>query len=181
MAYNAKDIICISFRVNDLQLFSISLEYGLDFGILYGMKDVTDYLWVETKTGRVLFYGNKDIILVQGNGVKGYTSKELKMLRKMEPVKPKKIKKDLLTCAKYLRFVNDFPTIRLESLDRFIENNIVVENDTFYMKNNFQNKIQSETQTLDTLDLDSVLDKINESGINSLTKEEKEFLDKLAE
>jgi hypothetical protein len=49
------------------------------------------------------------------------------------------------------------------------------------MKNNFQNKIQSETQTLDTLDLDSILDKINESGINSLTKEEKEFLDKLAE
>ena len=49
------------------------------------------------------------------------------------------------------------------------------------MKNNFQNKIQSETQTLDTLDLDSILDKIHESGINSLTKEENEFLDKLAE
>ena len=38
MAYNAKDIIRINFKINDLQLFSICVNHGLDFRRLQELK-----------------------------------------------------------------------------------------------------------------------------------------------
>lgn len=183
MAYNAKDIIRINFKINDLQLFSICVNHGLDFRRLQELKNFGTYLWIDINKKKLLFYGDDNIILLADCNTKGYTSKELKMLKNMKPVTPKRIKKDLKTAAAYLELVDDYPSLRMEKMDIFIKNNLVVVDDD--KSENTTQEIKEDTKIKPTkrvnLDLDSILDKINESGINSLTKEEKEFLDKLAE
>lgn len=181
MVYNAKDIIRINFKINDLQLFSICVNYGLDFIRLQELKKFGAYLWIDINKKKLLFYGDDNIILLADCTTKGYTSKELKMLKNMKSVTPKRIKKDLKTAATYLELVDDYPSLRMEKMDIFIKNNLVVVDDKY---ENTTQETKTDTKIKSTrvnTDLDSILDKISERGINSLTKEEKEFLDKLAE
>lgn len=185
MEYNAKDIIRISFKINDLQLFSICINYDLNFRRLQELRNFGLYLWIDNNKKDLLFYGDDNIILTAGPSIKGYTSKELKMLRNMKPLTPTRIKKDLKTAAAYIELVDDFPSIRMDKMDIFIKNNLVIVDDknspNLKEEVKLETKVEKKTTKNIELSLNDILDKINESGINSLTKEEKEFLDKLAE
>lgn len=180
MSYLAKDIVRINFKVNDLQLFSICINYGFDFRRLQELKNFGRYLWINLNEKKLLFYGNDNIILVADHTIEGYTSKELKMLRKMQALTPTRIKKDLKTASAYLELIEDFPSLKMESMDNFIKNNLIIVGDS--LENNINNP-QQETKTARErsdviLNLDAILDKINELGIDSLTREEKKFLRK---
>jgi uncharacterized membrane protein YgaE (UPF0421/DUF939 family) len=68
----------------------------------------------------------------------------------------------------------------MPSLDRKIEhirNN--QEKNTEVEQDKVVSEVKSKTKKQVSLEIDTILDKINESGIDSLTKEEKEFLDNL--
>jgi uncharacterized membrane protein YgaE (UPF0421/DUF939 family) len=68
----------------------------------------------------------------------------------------------------------------MPSLDRKIEhirNN--QEKNTEVEQTKVVSEVKSKTKKQVSLEIDTILDKINESGIDSLTKEEKEFLDNL--
>jgi hypothetical protein len=157
----------------------------LNFRRLQELRNFGPYLWIDNNEKNLLFYGDDNIILTSDHTIRGYTSKELKMLRNMKPLTPARIKKDLKTAAAYIELVDDFPSIRMEKMDIFIKNNLVIVDDknlpNLKEEVKVETKVEKKTTKNIELSLNGILDKINESGINSLTKEEKEFLEKLAE
>jgi hypothetical protein len=108
------------------------------------------------------------------------TKKEHDRVTKMKPIVIPKVSKNDDTLNSYLFYLEKGYDIKMPSLDRKIEhirNN--QERNTEVEQTKVVTEVKSKTKKQVTLEIDTILDKINESGIESLTKEEKEFLDNL--
>lgn len=151
MKFNINKVICINLKShNNDQLNNISIVYDLSLEALIELKSRgVDKIWVESG-------GDWVIAAVDSDSTNMYvcekfcpiTKKEKDKLEKIQPIKTPKVKKHQSSSSN-----EDINTKTIE-----------------------KSKKTKEKKTLIVLELDSILDKINESGINSLSKEELDFL-----
>ena len=152
-------VICISLKShNEQQLFSIAEKYALSFEVLVEMKaDGFTKIWVESSGNFVIACIHKDYsdwFIVKDN-FDPMSEQDSDFLKKIKQVKVPKMPKTELAKNNYKAFLNEGYNIKVESIDR---------------------PIRRKKKLIEVLDLDAILDKINQSGIESLTANENEFL-----
>ena len=150
MKFNINKVICINLKShNNDQLNSISVVYDLSLEALIELKSRgVDKIWVESG-------GDWVIAAVDSDSTHMYvcekfcpiTKKEKDKLEKIQPIKTPKVKKQS-----------------------------PIEEDNKIVQTIEKSKKTKSKKSLIILELDPILDKINESGIDCLSKEELDFL-----
>ena len=145
------------------QIFIIARFYELNFENMLGLKnDSFEQLYIQTTDGAVIAYVKEGFNMIEKYRVDKKTFRKLKSIEICE-VPTLKNEYDVL--ENYLYYLEKGYDMRISSLDEKIEE--------------IRNKSKEVVKEV-VLDLDTILDKINESGLSSITKEEKEFLDKVS-
>lgn len=190
--FNINKVICINLKAMDQrQLFIASTALSIDFEVLLKYKNQRCLkLWICQETGMTVAFEQQDVNKFTGElldkefyffpEVCPVTKKEHDRVTKMKPIVIPKVSKNDDTLNSYLFYIEKGYDIKMPSLDRKIEhirNN--QEKNTEVEQTKVVTKAKFKTKKQVTLEIDTILDKINESGIESLTKEEKEFLDNL--
>jgi hypothetical protein len=190
--FNINKVICINLKAMDQrQLFIASTTLSIDFEVLLKYKNQRCLkLWICQETGMTVAFEQQDVNKFTGElldkefyffpEVCPVTKKVHDRVTKMKPIVIPKVSKNDDTLNSYLFYLEKGYDIKMPSLDRKIEhirNN--QEKNTEVEQTKVVTKAKSKTKKQVTLEIDTILDKINESGIESLTKEEKEFLDNL--
>lgn len=177
-------IICINLKsVNAQQLFAICETYRFGFETLYDDKKTgTHMIWLAEgglvvasveecsfRPGQVVFQLNAAAFQLN----MALTKKELDRLKKIKPVKTPKMPKTDDAINNYKAFLREGHKIQTKSLDDKIEKKS-------FVKSNFDDVIDEVKEELPVvLEVDAILEKILKYGIDSITKEEKIFLDNL--
>lgn len=171
MRLNFNKIICINLEsLNSQQLFAVSEHYRFGFEGLYKSKNVTKVrkYWL-LEGGSIVAFQIADQFII-GDAFNPLTKSDYDKLKNMKPVKTPKIPNDDTTLNNYRAFLEEgFEDIRTPKMDARLE----------YKRSN-QNKVRKTDIPIDLsiiFEVDAILDKISNFGINSITKEEKEFLD----
>lgn len=155
MKYDINKVICIQLKShNEQQLKNISEFYKLDFDALVRIKENADKIWVEMNGDFVIAFickDDRDKEFIVNDLHYRLSEKEIKKFLQIRPIKTPKLRKSRLN----VQVVNETSTI-----------------DTNTQKNN---KIHTKVEIV--LDVDTILDKIIDFGIDKLTKEELAFLD----
>ena len=160
------------------EIFIIARYHELNFENILNLKnDNFDQIYVQVTDGSVVAYVKGDLFKVIDKYTQSITRKVYKKLHALELCKvPKLINEDAIL-ENYLYYLEKGYDIRIPSLDKRIEE--------LRNKSKVQ-PIKVETIKVETIkvekeifNVDEILDKINESGIESITKEEKKFLDNL--
>ncbi len=178
MNFNLKSTILINLcKLNYQQIFSLCLEYDLSFEKLLDYKNDKDLVYVELDTkGLVAVQSNNTITFAVIDNVYygGLTKKEFDILSNIKPIKTPKIKCNEKTVREYTRLLSIGYDIRVDKLD-----NVIINNENINLDSILENIGIYEPSKITTYyDIDILLDKISLYGIKSLTKEEKNFLDK---
>lgn len=152
-------VICISLKShNEQQLFSIAEKYALSFEVLVQMKaDGFTKIWVESSGNFVIACIHKDYtdwFIVKDN-FDPMSEQDSDFLKKIKQVKVPKMPKTEVAKNNYKAFLNEGYNIKIESMER---------------------PRRRKKKLIEVLDLDDILDKINQSGMESLTPNENEFL-----
>jgi len=181
--FNINKVICLNLKSMDQrQLFIASRSFSIDFeALLTYKKQRCLKLWICQEIGMTIAVEQQDVNKFTGEllekefyffpEVCPVTKKEWDRVFKMKPMVPTKISRDIDTLNFYLHYLEQGYDIRMPSLDRKIEH---IRNNQEETK---EDKVKSKSKKEITLEIDKILDKVNESGLNSLTKEEKNFLD----
>lgn len=153
MKFDINKVICISLKShNDQQLKAISEVYKLDFNALITIKDCSSKIWVEAGGDYVIAFVTVDNNVPQ---VSEYfcpiTKREKDALLKIQPIKTPKMPK-------------------APRVDVKVENTVEVSNVTI-------DDLIAEFDVV--LDVDTILEKISDTGMKSLTKAELDFLNNL--
>lgn len=165
---NLDKIICINLKSsNAQQLFSISETYGFSLEILYEMKlNATNMIWV-AEDGLLIAYTEYDHFSPDQVEIRlqvALTKKEYDRLKKITPIKTPKMPKDEETLNSYKALLSkgyDIKTLSMDSKLAAIE-------------------LKGQKESLPViLEVDAILEKISKYGIESITSEEKKFLDSL--
>lgn len=184
--FNINKVICLNLKTMDQrQLFIASTTLSIDFEVLLKYKNQRCLkLWICQETSMTIAVEQQDVNKFTGEllekefyffpEVCPVTKKEHDKVTKMRPVVIPKVSKDDSTLNSYLFYLEKGYDIKMSSLDRKIE----------HIRNNQETKVVTEIKPAKsrkqvTLEVDIILDKINENGIDSLTKEEKDFLSNL--
>jgi hypothetical protein len=190
--FNINKVICLNLKAMDQrQLFITSTTLSIDFEVLLKYKNQRCLkLWICQETSMTVAFEQQDVNKFTGElldkefyffpEVCPVTKKEHDRVTKMKPIVIPKVSKNDDTLNSYLFYLEKGYDIKMPSLDRKIEhirNN--QERNTEVEQTKVVTEVKSKTKKQVTLEIDTILDKINESGIESLTKEEKEFLDNL--
>lgn len=157
-------VICISLKShNQQQLFSIAEKYLISFEAICEMKnDGFTKIWVESGGRYVIACQHKsypDDLIIKDN-FNPLSKKDHDFLKQLRPVKVPKMPKNQIAKNNYKAFLNEGYDIKTPSMEK--------------------TKSESVNRVTENLDLDSILDKIGQCGVNSLTKNEKLFLDNLS-
>ena len=154
MKFDINNVICIKLKSLDTtQLFSVSIEYDLLFDLLIEYKEKRDCLWLELKNNiyySIAVSSNDEIKFLYNNDNEyygGLTKNELDKFKSIKPVKTPKIKINEKSITKYKELLNKGYNLKVEKLDRSI---------------NAKEEIG--------MDVNDILDKINVSGIESISK-----------
>ena len=152
-------LICISLKShNEQQLFSISEYYSISFEVLVEMKaDGFTKIWVESGGRFVIACIHKDYpdwFIVKDN-YDPMSEQDTDFLKKIKQVKVPKMPKNERAKTNYNAFLNEGFNIRTESMER---------------------PKTRKKKTVEVLEVDAILDKIGQYGPESLTPNEKEFL-----
>ena len=164
MKINFNKIICINLAAaNTLQLFAICETYLIGFEELYKRKTETkvSMYWMVEKY--VIAYVI-DVFFFMGTDFKSTSKEDQDRLRKMKPIKTPKIPNTDSALNNYKVFLSEGYDIRSKKMDSKL--------------NWLENRTLKEEVPI-ILDVDVILDKISNKGISSITREEKDFLDKL--
>ena len=151
MKFDINKVICISLKShNDQQLKAISEVYRIDFDAMIRLREVASKIWAESNGDYVIAYSDKN----NGESVVcsrfcPITKKEKDALYKIQPIKTPKMPKA--------------PRV----VETKVENNVEVSNVTI-------DDLIAEFDVV--LDVDTILDKITNKGMKSLTKVELDFL-----
>jgi hypothetical protein len=145
------------------EIFIIARFYELNFENMLNLKnDNFKQLYIQTTDGSVIAYVKDTFNMIKQYRVNKKTFKKLKSIKFCE-VPNLKNEYDIL--ENYLYYIEQGYDMRIKSLDKKIEE--------------LRNKSKKVVKEV-VLDLDTILDKINESGLSSITEEEREFLDKIS-
>jgi len=191
--FNINKVICLNLKAMDQrQLFIASTTLSIDFEILLKYKNQRCLkLWICQETGMTVAVEQQDINKFTGElldkeffffpEVCPVTKKEYDRVTKMRPIVIPKVSKNDDTLNSYLFYIEKGYDIKMPSLDRKIEhirNN--QEKNTEVEQTKVVTEVKSKTKKQVSLEIDTILDKINESGVESLSKQEKDFLDKIS-
>lgn len=153
---------------NTQEIFIIARYHELNFENILNLKnDNFDEIYIQVTDGVAVAYVKEGSFKVIDQYTQSITRKVYKKLHTLEVCKvPTLINVDGIL-ENYLYYIEKGYDIRIPSLDKRIDelrNEFIVE------------PIKVEKKVFN---VDNILDKINESGVDSITKEEKEFLDNL--
>ena len=151
MKFNINKVICISLKShNEQQLKAISEVYKLDFDTLVKVKACSSKIWIEAGGDYAIAFITVDNNVPQvSENFCPITKKEKDALYKIQPIKTPKMPKA--------------PRV----VETKVENNVEVSNVTI-------DDLIAEFDVV--LDVDTILDKITNKGMKSLTKVELDFL-----
>lgn len=151
MKFNINKVICISLKShNEQQLKAISEVYKLDFNTMVELKSDASKIWVEAGGDYLIAFTTTDSDTPQiATRFCPITKKEKDALYKIQPIKTPKMPKA--------------PRV----VETKVENNVEVSNVTI-------DDLIAEFDVV--LDVDTILDKITNKGMKSLTKAELDFL-----
>ena len=151
MKFDINKVICISLKShNDQQLKAISEVYKLDFDTLVKVKACSSKIWIEAGGDYAIAFITVDNNVPQvSENFCPITKKEKDALYKIQPIKTPKMPKA--------------PRV----VETKVENNVEVSNVTI-------DDLIAEFDVV--LDVDTILDKITNKGMKSLTKVELDFL-----
>lgn len=161
MSFDIDKLIRIDLKsFNEQEIFIIARFYELNFENIMKLKnDSFEQLYIQTTDGVVIAYIKDVFTIIDKYRVDKKTFKKLKSIKVCEI--PTLINEyDVL--ENYLYYLEKGYNIKTPSLDKKIEE----------LRNKNSEKV--------VLDVDTILDKINESGVESLSKQEKDFLDKIS-
>jgi hypothetical protein len=190
--FNINKVICLNLKaMEQRQLFIASTALSIDFEVLLKYKNQRCLkLWICQETSMTVAFEQQDVNKFTGElldkefyffpEVCPVTKKEHDRVTKMKPIVIPKVSKNDDTLNSYLFYLEKGYDIKMPSLDRKIEhirNN--QEKNTEVEQTKVVTEVKSKTKKQVTLEIDTILDKINESGIESLSKQEKDFLDNL--
>ena len=151
MKFDINKVICISLKShNEQQLKAISEVYKLDFQGLVKIKEHSSKIWVESNGEyAIAFITNDNDVVEVSSKYCPITKREKDSLLKIQPIKTPKMPK------------------ASRVVETKVENNVEVSNVT----------IDDLIADFDVvLDVDTILDKITNKGMKSLTKVELDFL-----
>ncbi len=152
MKFDINKVICISLKShNDQQLKAISEVYKLDFDALITVKEHSSKIWVESNGEYVIAFINKfgDSNPTVSDKFCPITKKERDTLLKIQPIK----------------------TPKMPKAPRVVETKV---DNTVEVSNVFIEDLIADFDVV--LDVDTILDKITNKGMKSLTKVELDFL-----
>lgn len=151
MKFDINKVICISLKShNDQQLKAISEVYKLDFKTMVEIKSNLSKIWVEAGGDYLIAFTTVDSDIPQiATRFCPITKKEKDTLYKIQPIKTPKMPKSS-------RVVETKVDNNVEVSNVFIED-LIADFDV-------------------VLDVDTILDKITNKGMKSLTKVELDFL-----
>jgi hypothetical protein len=154
MKFDINKVICISLKShNDQQLKAISEVYRIDFDAMVEIKEVASKIWIESNGDYAIAYVDKNNgEFVVCSRFCPITKREKDSLLKIQPIKTPKMPKST------------------KVVETKVEN--IVE-----VSNVFIEDLISDFDVV--LDTDTILDKISNKGIESLSKSELDFLDNL--
>ena len=150
MKFDINKVICISLKShNDQQLKAISEVYKLDFNALVTVKGTSPKIWVEAGGDYVIAFVNSVGDTTVNSIFCPITKREKDALLKITPIKTPKMPK------------------ATKAVDTKVDNTVEVSNV-------FIEDLIAEFDVV--LDVDTILDKITNKGMKSLTKVELDFL-----
>ena len=154
MKFDINKVICISLKShNDQQLKAISEVYRIDFDAMIRLREVASKIWAESNGDYVIAYSDKN----NGESVVcsrfcPITKKEKDALYKIQPIK----------------------TPKMPKAPRVVDTKV---EDVVEVSNVFIEDLISDFDVV--LDTDTILEKITNKGMSSLTKAELDFLNNL--
>ena len=152
MKFDINKVICISLKShNEQQLKAISEVYKLDFDGLVKIKEHSSKIWVESNGEYVIAFINKfgDSNPTVSDKFCPITKKEKDALYKIQPIK----------------------TPKMPKAPRVVETKV---DNTVEVSNVFIEDLIADFDVV--LDVDTILEKITNKGMKSLTKVELDFL-----
>ena len=170
MRINFNKIICINLdSVNAQQLFAICETYLIGFEELYRRK-------TETKVSMYWMNESKVVAFViggffrMGSDFESVSLEDQERLKRIKPVKTPKMPKTEQSVKNYKAFLEEGYDIRTPSMDSKLE---FFERD----REEIIEPLEVSIELPAVLEIDAILDKIGRYGIESITVEEKNFLD----
>jgi hypothetical protein len=173
------NVICISIKsLNEQQLFSISENFRIKFEILVEIKkeDYCPKIWLQKSGDWIIAYTTKDRPdeMIVSYRFLPLTKKQRQQIENIKPIATPKMPSDNSCLSSYQYYLDKGYKIKTKFLDDKLKKlNNSTESNSIESK-----KIVSESKksTKIILEIDAILDKINESGMDSLTKEELLYL-----
>jgi hypothetical protein len=176
---NISKVICINLSsLNTEQVFSICEFYKLSFeSLMYMKKTDVHKIWVESNSEFAVaasYVCSKDKP-VWNEVFQSPTSKEYKKIFNTPVVKVPKLTKTEQSRKNYIYFKSNGYEINIDSFEKSTSQKDISQSDLKVDK-------VSEVEVVleENLELDSILDKITDFGMSSLTENEKKFLDNLS-
>ena len=172
MKINFNKIICLNLAsVNAQQLFAICETYLIGFEELYKRKTetrVSMYWVIETNGVYNIVAYVIDGFFFMGQDYKNTSKEDIDKIKKIKPIKTPKMPKTEQALNNYKSFLEEGYDIRTPSMDSKL---------IFYEKRReLIKQMLSEPSVLET---DAILDKIGKYGIDSITDEERNYLDNI--
>ena len=171
MKINIDEIICINLTsLNAQQLFAICETYFLGFELLYRikMRGIISMSWVNLNDKNPVAVITSGFFEVNFPSISIADQEKLKALK---PLKTPKMPKTASALNNYKAFLAEGYDIRTPSMDSKL---VAIE---AAKQREIEIEILKESLPV-VFEVDAILEKISEYGISSITKEEKEFLDK---
>lgn len=169
MRVNFNKVICVNLKsVNQQQLLAICETYLFGFEALCeNKKDGINLMWLdsEARTVAYTYTGDWGELLVKGEYYEGMVQKDYDKIIDIKPVKTPKFPKTDQALNNYIAFLKEGFDVRIPAIDSLIVHKIKE-----------QERYKEMQQLPVILDMDIILEKINKYGIESITKEEKDFL-----
>jgi Tfp pilus assembly protein PilZ len=197
LKFDINKVICINVKsLNEQQLFSISENFRINFEILVEIKkeDYCQKIWLQKSGDWVIAYTTKDRpdeIIVSYKFLP-MTKKQRQQIENIKPIATPKMPTDDSCLNSYQYYLNKGYDIKTKFLDDKLKkltnttefqptsNKSDVEKNSIESKKLISDKTEAKPKSTKStkivLELDAILDKINESGMDSLTKEELLYL-----
>jgi len=172
MKINFDKIICINLAAaNALQLFSICETYFIGFESMLEAKMAGVAMkWLNEERESVAFVLDGRFTIA--DKFNPLSKKEYDRIKKIKPVKTPKMPKTASALNNYKAFLSEGHDIRTPSMDSVL--------DAFEASKQRNYQIDEVKESLPViLETDAILEKISKYGIESITSEEKKFLDSL--
>jgi hypothetical protein len=157
--------------LNAQQLFAICETYLIGFEEMYKRKTETkvSMYWI-TDNGVIVAY-MIDSFFFMGTDYKNISLEDQAKLKKIQPIKTPKMPKTEQAVNNYKAFLEEGYDIRTPSMDSKL---VYFESKREEAR---QGKPEEVIEIPIVLETDAILDKIGKYGIDSLSKEERNFLD----